>query len=66
MSYTPLYPMKNLLLSGLLLLAAPAVFAQKSAPSAETEAVKKTINTFFEGMRAVVSGSAVSPVKKGS
>ncbi|WP_400190786.1 nuclear transport factor 2 family protein [Hymenobacter sp. B81] len=40
--------MKRLLLP-CLLLAAPAAFAQTS--SAEAEAVKQTINRFFEGMR---------------
>ncbi|WP_139921646.1 nuclear transport factor 2 family protein [Hymenobacter sp. DG01] len=40
--------MKHLLLPCLLAAAAPA-FAQK--PANETEAVKRTIQTFFEGMR---------------
>lgn len=40
--------MKHLLLPGLLLAATPAL-AQK--PTNETEAVKRTIQTFFEGMR---------------
>ncbi|MBX0289464.1 nuclear transport factor 2 family protein [Hymenobacter sp. HSC-4F20] len=40
--------MKHLLLPGLLLAATPAL-AQK--PANETEAVKRTIQTFFEGMR---------------
>ncbi|TGD77156.1 nuclear transport factor 2 family protein [Hymenobacter wooponensis] len=42
--------MKKLLLSCLLLTATSAAFAQ-TAPAAETEAVKKTIQSFFEGMR---------------
>jgi hypothetical protein len=41
--------MRKLLLSCLLLPASQLAYAQASA--AETEAVKKTINTFFEGMR---------------
>ncbi|OON69433.1 nuclear transport factor 2 family protein [Hymenobacter sp. CRA2] len=40
--------MKHLLLPCLLLLSAPAL---AQAPAAETEAVRKTINTFFDGMR---------------
>ncbi|WP_345225526.1 nuclear transport factor 2 family protein [Hymenobacter koreensis] len=43
--------MKHLLLPALLLLASPAAFAQKGAPATDVEAVKKTINTFFDGMR---------------
>jgi hypothetical protein len=43
-----------LLLPALFLLAAPAALAQSApatTPAAETEAVKQTINRFFEGMR---------------
>lgn len=42
--------MRTAYLLGGLLLAAPAALAQTTAP-AETEAVKATINRFFEGMR---------------
>ncbi|MCC2546251.1 nuclear transport factor 2 family protein [Hymenobacter sp. BT175] len=41
--------MKKAFLSLLLTCGTPAAFAQTSA--AETEAVKKTITTFFDGMR---------------
>ncbi|MBT2557614.1 nuclear transport factor 2 family protein [Hymenobacter sp. ISL-91] len=42
--------MKPLLLLPLLLLSAPAAFAQ-TQPNAETEAVQQTVRRFFEGMR---------------
>lgn len=41
--------MKQLLLVALLLGALPAAYAQK--PAADAEAAKKTITTFFEGLR---------------
>ncbi|SDY64520.1 nuclear transport factor 2 family protein [Hymenobacter psychrophilus] len=42
--------MNPLLLLPLLLLSAPAAFAQ-TQPNAETEAVQQTVRQFFEGMR---------------
>lgn len=42
------HPMKHFLLFGLLV---SATSASAQTPAAETEAVKKTIQTFFEGMR---------------
>ncbi|RTQ51413.1 hypothetical protein EJV47_06310 [Hymenobacter gummosus] len=42
--------MRAFYLLGGLLLAAPAAFGQTTAP-AETEAVKATVNRFFEGLR---------------
>jgi Putative lumazine-binding len=43
--------MRAFYLLGGLLLTAPATLAQTSAAPAETEAVKATVNRFFEGLR---------------
>ena len=56
--------MKHLLLAALL-LAATGATAQTTAP-AETEAVKKTIQTFFEGMRKGDSTMVRSTIAPGA
>jgi len=55
--------MKHLLLPALLLATIPT-FAQK--PTSETEAVKKTIRTFFEGMRKADSTLVRSTLAPGA